>query len=191
MIKGAVELITGVPGRFVDPFHLASSQSDSFAGYILIAYATIERVWDLLLLQGRTVAEAARITAHATPADRQGDGLLERRQVEPSDVESRFGTAALRDRSRVYLFEATALQVDPFVKTLRSERPGAQSPGRPPLARAARPAGKEPERSASHRRAGSASWGSSVFRVPGDQISAAAGRVSDEVPERDVAPLYT
>jgi hypothetical protein len=120
MIKGAVELITGVPGRFIDPFHLASSQVDSFLGYVLVAYSTQERVWDLLFLQGRTVSEGARITEHAPPADRQGDGLLERRQVEPSDIESRFATSALRERSRLYLFEATALQVDPFIKTLRS-----------------------------------------------------------------------
>lgn len=106
MIKGATLLINGIPGQFVDPFRLADSQSASFSGYVLIAYGIDRRTWDALFLQGRAVSEAARI-------DEQ-----ERRPIEPKDVEDRFGS--LRERSKVFLFEAAPPVADPFTRTLRS-----------------------------------------------------------------------
>ncbi len=106
MIKGATLLINGIPGRFVDPLRLADSQSPSFSGYVLIAHAIDRRTWDALFLQGKAVFEAARI-------DEQ-----ERRPVEPNDVEDRF--SSLRERSKVFLFEAAPVVVDPFTRTLRS-----------------------------------------------------------------------
>ena len=106
MIKGATLLVNGIPGRFVDPIHLAESQCATFSGYVLIAYAIDRRTWDALFLHGKAVTEAARI-------DEQ-----ERRPVEPKDVEDKFGT--LRDRSKVFLFEAAPPVLDPFTRTLRS-----------------------------------------------------------------------
>jgi hypothetical protein len=106
MIKGATLLINGIPGRFIDPFRVAESQSATFSGYVLIAYATDCRSWDALFLQGRAVSESARIDE------------LERRPVEPKDVEDRFNS--LRERSRVFLFEAALPVVDPFTRTVRS-----------------------------------------------------------------------
>ena len=106
MIKGATQLIAGIPGRYLDPFHLAESQPADFCGYSVIAYNTDRRVWDLLVLRGRAITESARI-----------DGE-ERKAMEPKEVEERFNTAGLRDRSRIYLFEASAPLLDPFVRTL-------------------------------------------------------------------------
>lgn len=106
MIKGATLLINGIPGRFVDPFRLADSQSASFSGYVLIAYGIDRRTWDALFLEGKAVSQAARI-------DEQ-----ERRPIEPKDVEERFDS--LRERSQVFLFEAAPPVLDPFTRTLRS-----------------------------------------------------------------------
>lgn len=106
MIKGATLLINGIPGFWVDPFRLVDSQQSSFSGYVLIAYGIDRRTWDALFLRGKAISEAARI-------DEQ-----ERRPVEPKDVEDKFGS--LRERSRVFLFEAALPLLDPFTRTLRS-----------------------------------------------------------------------
>ncbi len=106
MIKGATLLINGIPGNYLDPFRVADSQPAAFSGYVLIAYGIDHRTWDALFLQGKAISEGARI-------DEQ-----ERRPVEPKDVEDKF--ASLRERSRVYLFEAALPVLDPFTRTLRS-----------------------------------------------------------------------
>jgi hypothetical protein len=106
MIKGATLLMSGIPGRFLDPFHLADSQGDRFPGYILIGYEIDRRQWDMLILRGQTIIECARIDEH------------HRQRVELKEVEERFHSAPFRDRSRLFLFEIPPVRMDPFLRTL-------------------------------------------------------------------------
>ena len=104
MFRGAVQIIGGIPGRYLDPFRVADSQPEGFHGYILIAPETDRRSWDILLLVGRTVTGAARVDQN------------HREPVDVADVRERL--ARLRDRSRVFLFEAAEARLRLFEQTL-------------------------------------------------------------------------
>jgi hypothetical protein len=105
MIRGSVQIIGGIPGRYLDPFRVAESQPEGFCGYIVITAETERRIWDILLLAGRSIIGAARVDEN------------HREPTEVSDVKERF--ARLRDRTRVFLFEAAEPRLRLFEQTLR------------------------------------------------------------------------
>jgi hypothetical protein len=106
MLSTSKQIIAGIPGSYLDPFHLAQSQPERFAGYVVIAYETERPVWDVLILQGRTISATARIDDSA------------RLPVEAGDVQERFTGKGMRERARVFLFEGHPFQLDAFTRTL-------------------------------------------------------------------------
>jgi len=108
MLSGSKQIIAGIPGSFLDPFHLAQSQPDHFSGYVVIAYETERPVWDVLTFQGRSITATARI-----------DNTC-RVPVEEGDIQERFSLKGMRDRARVFLFEGVLFQIDAFARTLHS-----------------------------------------------------------------------
>lgn len=108
MLSGSKQIIAGIPGSFLDPFHLAQSQPERFAGYVVIAYETERPVWDVLTFQGRSITATARI-----------DNTC-RVPVEEGDIQERFSLKGMRERARVFLFEGVLFQIDAFARTLHS-----------------------------------------------------------------------
>jgi hypothetical protein len=114
MINGATEIIAGVPGKHLDPFLLAQSQTTDSSNLMVIAYdiqshLAQERFFDLLFLRGSRIFDCARMN----------QDLRFRLQVEK--VISTFKQRSGDDGTRIHLYKSSQDSMEQFRSTFYYE----------------------------------------------------------------------
>jgi hypothetical protein len=107
MINGAIQILGGVPGRFLDPLVLAESQLEETIGYVLVVYPGNGGFYDLLFFHGSTVSHYCRLNAYF------------RFMVNRSAIEKAFETHRQAGNTLVSLYEASPDLTGRFLLTFR------------------------------------------------------------------------
>ena len=114
MINGAVEIISGVPGKHLDPLLLAQSQTTDSINLMVIAYdisnhLAKDRFFDLLFLRGSRIYDCARMN----------QDLRFRLQVEK--IISMFKSRSIDEGTRIHFYKASQEQIEQFRSTFYYE----------------------------------------------------------------------
>ena len=111
MIKGAIEVIGGIPAAYLDPLLIAESQSETMRGYIVIDYSPKPETkrYDVLFVSGTTIYEC--VTLDADSRDR----------VEIQEVRARFIKAKAGGTAVLCLFQAEEALTRPFIYTVHTK----------------------------------------------------------------------
>ena len=109
MINGAEEIISGVPGKHLDPLLLAQSQTTDSINLMVIAYDIKERFFDLLFLRGSKIYDCARMN----------QDIRFRLQVEK--IISMFKSRSIDEGTCIHFYKASQDQIEQFRSTFYYE----------------------------------------------------------------------